>query len=122
MAFEECLQSFTMEAAADLSAQQYRFVKVSADKTVAVAGLGEHTVGVNQGNVDAAGKAVQVGFAGISKVEAGAAITAGALVTPDANGKAAVAGVGNHVAGVALVGGAATELIPVLLYSGAASA
>lgn len=122
MAFEEVLQSFTMEAAADLSGEQYHFVKVTAEKTVGVCdAAGEAALGVNQGNTDAAGNAVQVGFHGISKVEASAAISAGDLIATTAAGLAATATTGQTVLGVALMdAGAAGELVPVLLYQGGA--
>lgn len=121
MAFEEVLQSFTMEAAGDLSSDQYHFVKVTANKTVGACDTaGEAALGVNQGNVDGAGKSVQVGFHGISKVEASATIAGGDLVATTAAGLAATATTGQTVLGVALIGGDVGELIPVLLYQGGA--
>jgi hypothetical protein len=123
MAFEEILTSITMEAAGDLSGDQYRFLVQADDKTVAVAGAGALALGVNQGNVDGEGKAVQVGVIGISKVEAGAAIdvTATPFVATDADGKAVPAGSGDVIVGRAILSAAGEgELIPVLLgYFGA---
>lgn len=118
MAFEEVLQSFTMEAGADLSGHQYRFVKVTGDKTVGPCDTaGELAVGVNQGDVSNVGEAVQVGFHGISKVSASAAIAAGALVATTTGGQAVTAaGAGTEAIGMALKAASAEgELIPVLL-------
>jgi hypothetical protein len=118
MAFEEILTSISMEASGDLSAAQYRFLAQDDNKTVAVAGAGDLALGVNQGNVDGAGKAVQVGVIGISKVEAGAAIDVAVnpFVASDANGKAVTAGAGAEIVGRAILSAAGDgELIPVLL-------
>ena len=119
MAFEEILQSLSMEAAADLKADQYRFVTISGNKTVArVATAGVRALGVNQGNTEQVGQAVQVGIAGVSKIEAGGTVNPAAnfLVTTDDQGRAVPATTAGHqVLGYAITGGAVGELISVFL-------
>ncbi|SCM71512.1 hypothetical protein KL86PLE_100245 [uncultured Pleomorphomonas sp.] len=80
----------TRLAGADLSSSQYLFVKLDANAQVVVAGAGEDAIGVLQ-NKPAAGQAATVRVGGLSKVVAGAAITAGARVASDASGKAKTA-------------------------------
>ena len=93
-------------AAADLSAQQFRFVKVTAAEQVNLAGAGEAVAGVLQ-NKPTSGQAASVwGTGSTTKVVCGAAVTAGADVTPDANGDAVTAASGNYIAGKALDAGA----------------
>lgn len=122
MAYEEIIQSITLEADADLSASQYRFVDITGVHNCgAVAASGQRSIGVLQNKPDAANKAATVAVHGVSKVECGGSVTAGDEVTTDASGKAVTAAGGNHVLGVALDTGADTELIPVLLqYRGTA--
>lgn len=97
---------------------QYRFVRLTGDHTV---GLytntnGEIPVGVLQNKPQVVDMAATVAIAGISLVEAGGAVTAGAVVGPDDTGRAVVGGTGSP-AGVAIIGGAEGELIPVLIRS-----
>jgi hypothetical protein len=73
---------------------RFRFVVVTGDYTVGVAGAGARANGVNLDTADAAGRGILVAGpgSGISvKIEAGAAFAAGALLTPDATGRAVVA-------------------------------
>lgn len=95
---------------------QYRVVRLTGDHTV---GLytntsGEIPVGVLQSKPQVTDMAATVAIDGISLVEAGGAVTAGAVVTADDTGRAVVGGTGS-VIGQAIYGGAAGELIPVLL-------
>ncbi|NPV72075.1 MAG: DUF2190 family protein [Firmicutes bacterium] len=127
MAYEIPVFDFTLEAAADLSASQYRFVRVDANGRAALCGAGQPAVGVLQNKPSAAGQAAQVRALGITKVVAGAAIAKGALVASDASGQAVAATVttantttgaltGSHVAGIALEAAAAAGgVISVLL-------
>lgn len=122
----------TLIAAADLSAKQYRFVKVDANGQAALASAaGEVCVGVLQ-NKPTSGQAATVRIFGVSKVVANAAVSAGALIKTSSDGEAdtasklttntsdagagADAGIGSDVLGIALVAAAnAGEIIPVLL-------
>lgn len=125
MAYEELLQSVSLDAASDLSGSQYRFVIVTAEHTIgSPAASGDKVLGVLQNKPDGSvvNEAATVGVLGISKVEAGGAVSAGDEVTTDANGKAITAASGNNIAGVALAAGADTEVVPVLLqYRGTAA-
>lgn len=128
--------TFSAEAAADLTGKQYHAVKINSSGKLAVAAAGQFAVGILQ-NKPAAGQPGNFLYAGISKVVLGGTVAAGATVAVNANGQivdateattntadaggAADALVGSNVIGVALAGGAAGELVPVLVtHSGAA--
>ncbi len=119
-----------LAAGADLSAHQYKFVKLNGTGQVVVCGAaGESAFGVLQDKPNAAGKAACVATLGVSKVVAGAAVAPGDLVTTDAQGRAVAAVkastntadagaasdplVGSYVQGIALTAGAVDQLISV---------
>lgn len=109
---------------------QYRFVQgeFTSGRGVQVpTGAGEQVIGVTQHAVEAkffiSGSPdphVNVRLMGISVVEAGDTVAAGALVATDDEGKAVEAGGGDFAAGLALDGGADGDLLSVLLYAPAA--
>lgn len=117
-------------AGADLSAQQFRAVKLNASGQVVVAGAGEAAIGILQNN-PGAGQAATVRVAGISKARAGGTIAAGGDVASNASGAlvAATAGrtntsdagaaadplIGSHVLGTALEGAASGDVFPILV-------
>lgn len=107
----------TLEAAADHSANQYRFVTCNSSGQAALAGAGLNAVGVLQNaDANAVGKACTVVTDGVTKVRAGAAVTAGAKVMSNATGLAVTATATNHVCGTALTAAAgANEYIVVKL-------
>jgi hypothetical protein len=124
--------SITREAAADLSAKQYTFVKVDSSGKAAAAGTaGEVVVGVLQNKPSASGQAATVVVTGVSKVYAGGSIDEGDLIKTANDGQAlaAVKGttntgdaggasdplVGSYVVGIALSAGGDGELVSVLL-------
>lgn len=75
-------------AGGDLSAQQYRFVKLSANKTVVIcAAVTDKPLGVLQ-NAPANGEEATVAIEGITKMVAGAAIAFGAGIGTDTTGRA----------------------------------
>jgi hypothetical protein len=75
-------------ASADLRTSQYRAVKLTAVRTVGpVAAITDKFIGVLQ-NTPNTGETAQIMHSGRSKVEASAAITAGATVGVSANGRA----------------------------------
>lgn len=116
MAFENNLQTITLEAGQDLSAKQYFFVTMASDGQVDPTGDGLSADGVLQNDPDAAGRPACVGISGVSKVVAGGAIARGAQVASDASGKAATATTGDRVLARALKASTADgDLIPVLL-------
>lgn len=107
-------------AAADLSAKQFLFVKVTAGLSVnVVAASTDAPVGVLQ-NKPTQGQTAEIISVGVTKVQAGAAIAAGAEVMANASGQAITAATtGNRINGIALeAAGGAGELIAVLLYNG----
>ncbi len=102
----------------------YRLVRFSAaDTVVQAAAATESIFGVNSDLTIVSGERVEVMTDGIAFVEAGAAVTIGALITADASGRgvaaAPAAGVNNRVIGVALdAASAAGDVIRVLLSPG----
>ena len=103
MAVEESVVSITIEAGADLSAGQYKFVTVAADGQVDLtASAGGAAIGVLQNAPDAAGVPATVAIAGRVKVTAGGSVSAGDKVQSDASGDALTALTGDTVLGYAL--------------------
>lgn len=105
-------------AAGDLSADQHKFVKMTA-AGMALGGADEEVDGVLDNKPAAAGRAAAVAIAPSTvKVLSGAVVAKGDLVKCDAAGKAvpATPGSGHFAAGRALsAAGAADELITVQL-------
>ena len=104
----------TLCAGEDLSADQYKIVKVDTDgKLIKTAATDEHA-----GILDCAGiedASVRIRVDGVAKVVSGAAVATGAKVEFDANGKAITFTAGPLV-GIALTSsGADGEVISVLL-------
>jgi hypothetical protein len=138
MAYEIPAFNISLPAAGDLSASQFRAVSVNSSGQIAAAGVGVAVAGILQDKPGAVGRAGNVMVLGVSKWEAGAAITAGERVAADATGrcKPAVAAatdtsdagvaadplIGSHVAGIALetASGAGIVISVLLLPMGAA--
>jgi len=102
-------------AGADLSSTgQHRFVDLDGSGEAVLAGAGAAVAGVLE-NAPAQGEAAAImGPGSVSKVEAGAAVSAGADVTSDASGRAVTSASGNYIAGKAInAAGGAGELISV---------
>lgn len=92
--------SMSLEASADLSAFQHHFVEVDSNGQLTISNsAGESVFGVLQNDPDAEGVAGSVMKTGVSKVVAGAAIAAGALVQTNASGRAITAASGDFVVG-----------------------
>jgi hypothetical protein len=73
---------------------RFRFVVMTGDYTVGVAGAAVRAMGVNLDTADIAGRGILVATPGSGpsvKIEAGAAFAAGALLAPDATGRAIAA-------------------------------
>ena len=116
MATEQLGQCVTLEAGSDLSATQYRFVKIASDGQIDQATLDAEAEGVLQNDPTTAGQAASVCINGITKVVAGAAVTRGGKVVSDASGRAIDIGANTNSRGIALdAAGAAGEIIRVLL-------
>ena len=117
MATQECLTCITLEAGADLSSDQYKFVTLSAGKAVLCSAATDAPVGVLQ-NKPASGQAATVAISGACKLLAGATIASGDAVGTDASGTAdpkAVTDTTEYVVGRALTGGASGEIVTALI-------
>ena len=111
-------------AGADLSSNRYRFVKASATEgqVVAIAAATDRPVGIQEDAPDAAGKAIEAVYSGITEAEAGAAIAQGAQIQTDAQGRAITLATGGHPVGSALqaAAGAGDRISVVVSCAGAA--
>ncbi|MEM7806281.1 MAG: hypothetical protein AAF545_15330, partial [Pseudomonadota bacterium] len=104
----------TLEAGADLSAVQFHFVVIDSDAQISAAGNGAAAVGVLQNKPAAAGRGASVAVGGVTRVECGGTIAAGADIGSDANGNAVAATTGDTILGVATEGGASGEIIAMI--------
>jgi len=100
--------TFSRLAAADLSAGQYRGLKIDSNGNFARAGAGERTVAIQQ-NEPVLGQACDGMALGITKAEYGDDVLAGRNLTTDGNGKFVHAAGDANVACVALEAGADGE-------------
>jgi len=109
-----------LQANADLSSYQHRFVYLAAAKKVSYcATQGMNAVGVLTDAPDTAGDAANVAYRGVAKVEAGAAVAAGAAVMTDSVGRCITAADGGRVLGYAIFAASgAGEKISVALQCG----
>jgi len=107
----------TYIAGADLSAAQFKFVKISGANVILAATAGEQCIGVCIVG-GASGAAVTVTRGGSVMVTAGATITAGAAVSTDAAGLAKAAATGNIIMGYAREAGVNGQVIEIELISG----
>jgi hypothetical protein len=115
MAYEEALTNISIVADGDQSGNQYKFMKLGADGIDVQDSSGAACVGVLQ-TKPADGTMGAVAISGISKMVAGAALTRGAAVQSDAQGRAIAAVSGGYPQGVAVeAASAAGEIVPVLL-------
>lgn len=116
MAYEESAVMVTLPANGDLSASQFKFVKLNSSGRLVACGAGEAAVGVLQDDPRAAGRAGAVAIGGIVKAKAEGNVAAGAAVASDADGGVVTAATGNIVLGIAVTGGASGEIISVLFH------
>lgn len=127
--YEETLVNITLAAHDDIAVDtsppysgtgagyQYRFVKLSGEHQCNLydgTETGDIAVGVLQNKPQIEDMACTVAISGISLVEAGGEVAAGAAVEGDDEGRAITLD-GGVVLGQAIYGGTAGELIPVLL-------
>jgi hypothetical protein len=131
MSFQSNGVDISLLAAADLTSSQYLAIKVDANGKAALAGAGESCIGILQNNPNS-GQPATVRVAGVSKMVASGALTAGALIASDGAGKAKAAvkgttntsdagaandpAIGSDVLGILLKSaGGANEIVPVLV-------
>ena len=120
MAYEIPGFSFPLPAGVDFTGgAQFRFVDVSSTGKAVNPVANGRSIGVRQ-NRPKLNEGTTIVVNGVSIVEAGGAITAGALVTTNAVGQAVTAAVGNSVNGRALESASGAGIqIAVLLLDGA---
>jgi len=107
MATENALRTLSMPASGDLSAAQYKFVKINSSGELAVCSVaGEEADGVLQDKPAAQGRAGAMAIGGQTKILLGGTIAKGAKVTTDAQGRAVTAATGNVELGTCVEGGA----------------
>lgn len=113
----------TLVAGADLSSAQYKFVKISSGNAVVCAAATDRPIGVLQ-NAPASGQEAEIVVVGGTKVIAGGSITAGAAIGTNGSALAAAKTVGtdttHYIAGTALSGGSANEVISAIIDCAAA--
>jgi len=118
MATVNALHTVSIEAAGDLSAEQYTFGVVdSAGQVAQQTTAGGDADGVIMNKPEAQGDPTEFAIGGVAKVVAGATVAAGAKVQSDTTGRGITAATGDHVLGKALTGGDVNEVIEVLLVS-----
>lgn len=117
MAYQENTRVVTFPAAADQTADQYKFGKIDANGRVALnTANGGYCEGVIYEGGGALGRATALAVDGIVKVRASAAITRGAAISATVAGLAQAATNGHIILGTALETGAANRIISVLLH------
>lgn len=118
MATQAITGAITRKAGSDLTAAQYKFVKIAADGEIDVAGAGVQAEGVLAEGVSL-GRAACVNTDGEAKVVTGTGgLTAGDAVAAAADGTAVTAAGGDVVLGVAMVDSAEGAMGTVLLNKG----
>lgn len=118
MAHQSNGTDISLVAGADLSAAQFKAVKVNSSGQAILADADDlNAIGVLQNN-PASGQTASVRIAGVTKYLAGGTVASGAVVTSDANGDAVATAVGKQPHGVAIVGGVDGDIISVLLGAG----
>ena len=116
MAYEQTLRTIGAPASADLSASQFCFMTVNSSGQLALPSAGGEADGILQDKPNGVGVEGELAVLGISKLVVGTAgVTAGDLLTTDANGKAVTAASTNKILGRALATGAAGVIIPALI-------
>lgn len=118
MAVFQSRDTRTFEAGGDLSAGQFKFVVLSADGQIDLAGDGAAAVGVLLNEPAAAGRAATVVVSGRTIVEAGASVTAGDAVASDANGDAITAATADIAMGYALEDAVDGQIFAIELITG----
>lgn len=111
----------TLEAAGDLSSDQYKIMaKTATARQVELAGGDDEVIiGVLYNKPAATGRAATVRIGAVAKVKAGGTVASGDMVTSDASGLAIASLYTDqdlvHQLGVCIVGGASGEFIEVLV-------
>lgn len=89
MAYEGFQIRLSLAAGADLSSEQFKFVKLNASgQAVICAAATDLPIGVLQNKPDASGKTATVCVVGITKVDSNAALNEADLIGPASDGQA----------------------------------
>lgn len=118
MSTSEVMVTATFLGGADLTANQFRPVIMSADGMIDPAGdAAEPVVGiqVSEPSTDAVGTAVTVCIGGICKVVAGGTITAGDALATDTGADVATAATGEARIGIALESAVVNDIFRMLV-------
>lgn len=107
MAYEIPGRKLTLQAAADLSALQYTFVKVDANGNAAAAGDGDNAIGILQ-NKPTANQSAEIMVSGTSKCVFSASLAPATKIASDGTGKAQATATGKHTTGIVLEDGGAS--------------
>lgn len=119
MAYEIPVLIVSFEAAADLSAKQYRAMKMATGGKVDVfSGATDVPIGILQ-NKPKSGETADVLILGISKVDSDAALAVGDIIAGQTDGQLEVADAADYPMGqVVLASGAAGELASAVILPG----
>ena len=109
----------SLTAAADLSAKQNLFIKVSGNNGCDVCGAGGDAIGTADAQCKAVSGAPQSILTGpVVSITLAATLSAGAEVMSDANGKAVAWTTTNRSLGYLLVGGASGDVVNMYFAAG----
>lgn len=115
MATDNPGKTISRPAAADLSAHQYKAVKIDANGRAALCGADERAVGILQNDPDAIDKMATIMVDGESKFVQSANLAPGTVVASDANGKAKAPAAVSNTIGVILDNGGADNSVGTVL-------
>ena len=118
MAYAINEQTVSIPASGDLSTKQYFLGTIDSNGQVAVTGAAAAADGVIQNDPAAQGRATSLlsTRGSVSKVVAGAAVSAGAALEADSSGRVVTRSSGVRVGKALEPAGAAGDIISVLLY------
>lgn len=115
MSYEANVRNLPYVAAADLSAAQYKGVKLDTNGKIVLTDATSLTLGILQ-TKPLAGQVGTVAVDGVSKILLGGTVAAGARVMCNASGLGiAATTAGNAVIGIAQEGGVSGDIIPILI-------
>jgi hypothetical protein len=120
MAWENSQARITLTAAADLSALQYRFVKVDGDGKAAICGDDGNAIGVLQ-NAPGSGEAATIAISGVTKLYIGTTSTldSGSIISCEADGAGKIQDSGAYRLGICLEDSTANGDIISIVFTGA---
>jgi len=108
----------SLKADEDLSDEQYYIVLISAANKVDLCGAGGEAIGVLQNIPAADGRSAQVRIQGITQIELGATVAAGAKVMSDSAGKGTTATAGKKYIGRLIEAGDSGDRVTMIMEHG----